>query len=256
MTKSLILLTLCTSLTVLAQPPQGGRMGPGAGRRPMGTGAGLGRTVTGAPFSAVEVRENTQTLANGNVITHKTETTIYRDSMGRVRTETTVTPRQGAGQTGTETPHTIVTIHDPVAHITLELNSATKVAHEMRMPAQRGRGGAGATAAVRTAAANPNAVKEELAMQTVNGVQASGTRVTRTTPAGARGNAQALQSVHETWISPDLKMAVMTKDTDPRTGTRITQLTNITRSEPDAALFAAPSDYKVVKAGRGGRGAR
>jgi hypothetical protein len=219
-----------------------------------------GRTVTGAPYSAVEVRESTQTLANGNVISHKSQTTIYRDSSGRTRTETTVQPRQGAGQTTAQAAHTIVTIHDPVAHLTLELNSATKIARETHMPPQRGRGAnaaavttprAGRGGAART---NPNEVREELAMQTVNGVQATGTRITRTTPAGARGNAQALQSVHESWVSPDLKVAVMTKDTDARTGTHTTQLTNITRSEPDPALFQAPSDYKVIKAGRGGRG--
>jgi hypothetical protein len=62
--------------------------------------------------------------------------------------------------------------------------------------------------------------------------------------------------VHETWMSADLKIPVMVKDTDPRSRTTITQLTNITRSEPDPALFQAPSDYKVIKGGRGRGAAR
>ena len=45
----------------------------------------------------------------------------------------------------------------------------------------------------------------------------------------------------------------MVKASDPRFGTRVTQLTNITRSEPDPALFQVPSDYTVTK-GRGPRG--
>jgi len=55
------------------------------------------------------------------VITRKTESNVYRDSMGRVRTETTVQergPRNGAAGTGagaqTQTSRTFITIHDPV----------------------------------------------------------------------------------------------------------------------------------------------
>ena len=91
-------------------------------------------------------------------------------------------------------------------------------------------------------------------MQTINGVQATGTRVTRTIPAGGAGNAQPLQIVRETWVSSDLKQPVMVKESDPRMGTTVTQLTNITRSEPDPSLFQAPSDYTVTKGGRGMRG--
>jgi hypothetical protein len=256
MRKRLIVLVLCSLGTLVAQPPYGGRrMGPARG-------TGAGHTVAGAPYSALEVRESTQTLANGNVISRKTETNVYRDSMGRVRTETTVQPRGRAGQTSEQAPRTIATIHDPVAGVTTELNSATKTAHEVRMARGRGansaatpragRGGANAE----TASSNPNLVRESLPMQTINGIQATGTRVTRTIPAGRMGNAQASQVVHETWMSADLKIPVMVKDTDPRSRTTITQLTNITRSEPDPALFQAPSDYKVIKGGRGRGAAR
>jgi hypothetical protein len=79
--------------------------------------------------------------------------------------------------------------------------------------------------------------------------------VTRTIPAGKIGNAQAIQTVHETWTSPDLKIPVIVKTSDPRTGTTTRQLTNITRAEPDPALFQVPSDYTVTHVrGRGMRG--
>jgi hypothetical protein len=231
----------------------------------------MGRTITGAPYTGVEVRETTETLANGNTIDRKVSTNVSRDSAGRVRTEMTVQPRGRAGQanTGQTTPHTVVTIHDPVAGVTRELNSATKTAREIPMPRNRGRGGQGATATAGattprggrgnratpgTAPANPNVVTESLAMQTINGVQATGTRVTHTIPAGQMGNAQPLKTVHETWMSVDLKIPVMVKETNARGGVTTTQLTNITRSEPDPALFQAPSDYKVIQMGRG-RGA-
>jgi hypothetical protein len=87
----------------------------------------------------------------------------------------------------------------------------------------------------------------------VNGETAAGTRITHTIPAGAEGNARQIQSVHETWLSPDLKVPVMTKTTDPRHGTTVTQLSNITRAEPDSTLFQIPAGYTVrTGPGRGG----
>jgi len=222
----------------------------------------MARTVTGAPYSGVEVRESTQTLPNGNVITQKTQSSVYRDGVGRVRTETTLAPRQGPGPMATQMARTVVSIHDPVAGVSRELNPLTKTAREMPAPANRGRGGNGAAferrgpnPAMRGAGganADRNVVTEALPMQTINGMQATGTRVTRTIPAGQIGNAQPIQIVHETWMSPDLKVPVMVKTSDPRFGTTVTQLTNITRAEPDPALFQTPADYTVTKGG--GRG--
>jgi hypothetical protein len=269
MKKSLIVLGLCAAATLFAQGPppgRGGRMGPGGpgGMMGFGMGPGIARTVTGAPYSAVEVRESTQTLPNGNVITQKAQSNVYRDSMGRVRTETTIPARQAPGQNGasstTQVARTVVSIHDPVAGVSRELDTQAKTVREMTLPTgNRGRGGNGNNAAPGNrggAASDPNVVTESLAMQTINGIQATGERVTRTIPAGQIGNAQPLQIVHETWMSADLKVPVMVKVSDPRTGTTTTQLTNITRSEPDPSLFQAPSDYTVVRGGRGPGGMR
>jgi hypothetical protein len=266
MKKSLIVLAMCAATALFAQGPGpgrgGGRMGFGG---PGGMGRGMVRTVTGAPYSAVEVSETTQTLPSGNVISRKSQSNVYRDGMGRVRTETTMPQRgPGAGQSTTTTAtRTIVNIHDPVAGVNRELNTATKTARETPLPNRNGnfaglgnRGPRGANAPARTnnGGADPNVVTESLPMQTINGVQATGTRVTRTIPAGQVGNAQPIQIVHETWTSVDLQVAVMVRTSDPRRGTTTTQLTNITRSEPDPALFQAPSDYTVTK-GRSGPGA-
>lgn len=254
MKKSLVVLGLCAAATVFAQgPPPGrgpGRMGFG-GPGPM---MGMNRTVTGAPYSAQEVTETTQTLANGNVISRKTTSNVYRDSSGRVRTETTVPARRGQGQEAAQAAtatRTVVNIHDPVAGVSRELDPQAKTAHEMTLP--NFRGGNGARLANRPgrgangSAGDPNVVTESLPMQTVNGVQATGTRVTRTIPAGQIGNAQPIQMVTESWMSADLKVPVMVKRSDPVHGTTTTQLTNITRSEPDPALFQVPADYTVTK---------
>ena len=57
-----------------------------------------------------------------------------------------------------------------------------------------------------------NVKRETLAARSMNGMIASGTRVTHTIPAGEIGNSQALETVRETWIADDLKVPLMTQD--------------------------------------------
>src|SRR5437899_10514170 len=83
-----------------------------------------GKVVTGAPFSAVAVSETTQTLADGNHISRKTQTNLFRDSQGRVRKEIMLT---GFGPlTTSEQPKTFVVVNDPVAGTTFVLHPDQK----------------------------------------------------------------------------------------------------------------------------------
>ena len=70
-----------------------------------------------------------------------------------------------------------------------------------------------------------------------------GTRVTRTIPAGKVGNQNPIIVTSERWYSPDLKLNLSVKNTDPMRGTNSTTLTNIRRDEPAASLFEVSSDY-------------
>jgi hypothetical protein len=275
--KKLVLASLLGGLTVLAQQPGGMRGGWGFGPDLPGRGPGMfGRTVTGAPFSAVRVSSFQQTLANGNTIQRQEQATIYRDSQGRTRVETTI--QRPGGQ-----PIQRAEITDPVAHMMLSLDMENHTVRQTPMMGGRGgfrgappagspgagagapsvaprapggrgaRGGFGApNQAVRAnGPADPNTKIEDLGLRVVNGVSATGTRFTRTIPAGAMGNAQPLQTVRESWFSQDLSMVVMTSTSDPRTGTSVTQLTNIVRVEPDASLFQVPPGFTTVGGGRG-----
>jgi hypothetical protein len=53
----------------------------------------------------------------------------------------------------------------------------------------------------------------------------------------------------EEWTSPELKVLVMTRTFDPRTGESIYRLVNITKSEPNASWFEIPSDYTIRDSG-------
>jgi hypothetical protein len=92
-----------------------------------------------------------------------------------------------------------------------------------------------------------NAQKESLGTQTIEGVQAEGTRTTITIPAGSIGNDLPIQIVSERWYSPELKTVVMTKHSDPRMGDTVYRLTNINRNEPAPSLFQAPPDYTTAQ---------
>src|ERR1019366_986097 len=158
--------------SLLAQAPMGprGRGAMGGGGR---GGPGAVATVVGAPFSAVEVRTSQQALAAGNAIQRQEQSNIYRDIQGRVRRETTSTGPDGQTQTQ-------VTISDPVAGVVYELDAKNKVAFSR-------------PAGQPPAETEANVKRETLAAQSMHGVMAGGTRVTRTIPAGTIGNAQALE---------------------------------------------------------------
>ena len=88
----------------------------------------MGFLHTGAPFSATAVSETTQSLADGNHISRKTQTLLFRDGQGRFRKETTA---QGFGPLASGQPKTFVIIHDPVAGNAFALDPTQKIAHQL-----------------------------------------------------------------------------------------------------------------------------
>jgi hypothetical protein len=87
---------------------------------------------------------------------------------------------------------------------------------------------------------------QQLGTKVVEGVQADGTRSTLTIPAGQIGNDNPIQIVDEVWRSPDLQVIVHSEHRDPRMGTTVYSLQNISRSDPSPALFQVPADYTVT----------
>jgi hypothetical protein len=90
-----------------------------------------------------------------------------------------------------------------------------------------------------------NAKKESLGKQTIEGVEAEGTRFTTTITAGEVGNELPINIVNENWYSEELQTVIMTRFSDPRFGESTYRLTNINRSEPARSLFELPSDYTI-----------
>jgi hypothetical protein len=93
-----------------------------------------GRITPNAPYSAEAVTESTQVLVDGNRISRKSVTRVYRDGEGRTR-------REEIDDSGTVITVAIV---DPVAHVTYVLNPSSRTAYRdgirIAMPGGRGTG--------------------------------------------------------------------------------------------------------------------
>jgi hypothetical protein len=206
-----------------------------------------GVPVKNAPYSAEAVTESTQTLADGNRIVERSSSMLYRDSEGRERREETRSALAKLAP-GVEMPQTVF-ISDPVAGVGYTLYPARRTA--TKVPGARGlsspvplavqKAETAAREAKASAFGQVNSKSESLGTQMIEGVQAQGTRVTQTIPAGQIGNERPIEVVSETWYSPDLKMTVMTRHSDPRTGETTYRLSNIDRSEPAKSLFDPPA---------------
>jgi hypothetical protein len=211
------------------------------------------KTVAGAPFSATFSTQTTQVLSDGNQIQRSTTGTLARDNQGRTRRDMTL-PSIGPWAASGKTPPHVVFINDPVASTNYILEPDRKVARKMGRASRGGHRPGGPPRGSEGSGNNQNIVATSLGTQTVNGVQAEGTRYTRTIPAGAIGNQKPIVITTERWFSADLQTVVLTKRSDPRMGETVTQLTSIQRSEPDASLFQVPSDYAVKQGGPGPAG--
>ncbi len=97
---------------------------------------------------------------------------------------------------------------------------------------------------------NANEKKEDLGKQSIEGVEATGTRTTITIAAGEIGNERPIEIVSERWYSAELQLVVMTRHSDPRMGETTYKLTNISRTEPVKSLFEVPADYTIKSGGQ------
>jgi hypothetical protein len=209
--------------------------------------------VAGAPFSGVAKTQSTTVFSGGTRIVRGNSVRFFRDSQGRTRTE------RGLGVDGTHAP-TMIVIDDAVAGVRYFVSPALKVAQEVPLhgenipePAQASSSELDSSFALlgfgMGVGANPqtesSADETTLGQKTINGVNATGTRLVRTIPAGVLGNDRPITSTLERWVSTDLNVPVTIDQKSSIGGELTLSLGQITRAEPDPSLFAPPAGYKV-----------
>ena len=224
-------------------PPPGGPMGP---PMLMGVDPGpMGRVVKGVPFSADAVTTASQTLADGNRVERTFTAKLARDAEGRLRTEQTIAFVGPLSLSG-HAPR-LVTINDPIAGVHYLLDDRRKVALRRSLTLPQPPEGAQPRGARPGGAPGPppGATEEKLGVKEIAGLEAEGTRLTTTIPAGEIGNAKPIVLVTERWVSTTLGVPVRIVRRDPRMGETVYVLTNVDHAEPAADLFQVPPGYSV-----------
>src|SRR5262245_29247224 len=145
MNRKTVVVLFAAALGAYAQGPGRGRgFGPPPGgpqARFLGAEAGMpGRVVKNAPFTADIVTESTQTLPDGNHIRQSNTVKLYRDSDGRTRREQS--PNLN-GLTGSTSMPSLVFIHDPVAGVSMALNSKDETGTRSTFTPRQAGGGPG-----------------------------------------------------------------------------------------------------------------
>jgi hypothetical protein len=212
---------------------------------------------TGAPYSATVQTTHELKLADGNAIHGLTVTHDYRDSAGRLRSETSMPLCNVIGPDGKFRPLIDISVNDPVARTTLHWrvnDTGEKVARFYHQPAPQP---APAAPPLTEEQRNQNAQvqaywssnrrSEKLGTKTIAGVLCDGTRSTTTTPAGAQGNEKPLDLMEEYWTARDTGIVMIHIEDEPREGRTTAEVTDLKLADPDPSLFAPPPDYKLVE---------
>jgi hypothetical protein len=212
----------------------------------------LGGSRPTVPYTADQERETTRTLLDGTHIVIKNHARLYRDSLGRTRIEAFA---NSTVQQRDDSQPISINIFDPVDGFEYLLNprnhTGTRNSFARLVPPPPNAPAPAASSTPPTPKELvPQGHREDLGMDTIDGLWAKGTRTTVTIPANAQGNDRPIIRTIERWFSDELQLEVLVKTSDPRNGDSIQRLTNINRSEPDPALFRPPVDYVITDSPR------
>jgi hypothetical protein len=241
MKRSALLLVACAlfSFNLFGQNSEEGVHAPDGGTFEQFTSILL-PPVPHAPFSSNVTAEWTKVLEDGSTLTVQNHRLVVRDSLGRIYQERRrLIPKESQAEPDLER----IEISDPSAH---EKYFCRPAIHICTLTTYYGPQETSAQPVGAQEDKYGTLTREDLGKTSVNGVDAVGTRETRTLNPGAIGNDRIISIVKEIWYSPQLGINVSVKRIDPRHGTQIINVTEIEQGEPAPKFFAVPSGYTVV----------
>ncbi len=198
-----------------------------------------------APFTAMLDTEWVKSMSNGGTMTLINQRRIARDGKGRIYEERwMLVPKSGKFKS----VMTAIQIADPLTHIVYTCMMDGK--HVCTPASYTDK--AVAAKAVRGSRNGPLPNNEgfvnleDLGDGSLEGVDTIGTRITTTYNAGVLGNDDQFEIQRETWYSPQLGINLLSKISDPRSGTQTFTISSITVSEPDANLFHLPEGFRAA----------
>ncbi len=218
-------------------------------------GASFTHGNTGLPFSADVVEENDKFLADGNHIHYEVHGRFFRDSEGRIRTETEAPVFNSDSKPFVHINITdlvegriiFLDVEHKIATVTLLGRPAPQAAFTSpKDPAnQDPKVQPGPTVPVRRSPPSPDPAPEDLGTSQIEGFTVQGTRSTHIMEAGLIGNDKPIATTTERWFSIEFKMDLVNISDNPDAGKHVRKLVNIRAGEPDPLLFQVPPDFTV-----------
>jgi hypothetical protein len=190
------------------------------------------------PFSARYNIDSFRNLDDGSVQTTHIETTVARDSEGRVYRERHHLP---PGNSDEQSSLTNFFILDPVAHTRTSCNVSAR-----RCDITRFRG-VSFLKPIPDGSFDPGyrfVTRKSLGSDVIYGLNVVGTRET----VAFRGGWPAEEwqvTIQEFWYSPDLGVNLSAASKVPIAGTHSVRVSELSRAEPDPAMFHIPAYFTV-----------
>jgi TonB family protein len=195
--------------------------------------------ATGRPFSARDHIVWTQGAPDGSLVTTELYALVARDAQGRIYRERRKFVPVNSNQPSRQLE---ILLLDPVSHTRTACDPATRRCTVS--PYQ-----ASATFVLNPDAAQNHGMtfltRESLGQKQIDGQDVTGTRETLQIASGVIGNSQPLTSTRDFWYSPSLQVNLSVTRNDPRFGTQVLQLVDLSLTDPDASIFQLPAGFSV-----------
>ena len=201
--------------------------------------------IANEPFSSLVQVDRSFVQPNGSVLLTKTTRALSRDHLGRIYNERRA--QQSPAATGMPA---LLSVHlyDPQTRMSTMLDPESKTYWTSvvnRPPSTLPPTLLEATPTGSSVPQSQFTEEEDLGTQAIAGVQAHGVRETQVIAAESSGTGKPIAITDEYWYADDLRINVMIKHSDPRSGSVTMTATAIVRTEPDAALFEVPDGYTL-----------
>jgi hypothetical protein len=204
--------------------------------------------IPNIPFSGVINVERSYVQPDGSIVTFRTIREIGRDSRGRIHNES----RVFVPVSDPNTPPVVrIHLYDPQTRISTMLNPPKRIFWTQTVnnpPATVPPAPHYGSAIQQGLPQNDFTREEDLGVHDFEGLPAHGFRETQTIPAENRVTGEETVITDEYWYSDELRINLMIKHHDPRTGTVTLTVAQVARTEPDPSLFEIPDGYKPATA--------
>jgi len=200
------------------------------------------------PFTGTVNVERSFVQKDGQIIKLKTAREIGRDSRGRIFNETrTLVPAAS-----NESPQVVGNhIYDPETRVSITVNDRQHTFRKgttNRPPEAVPPSFLSASSGLNTLPQNQFTREEDLGNKVIDGLAVHGVRQSQPIPSENGGKVVVITD--EFWYSEDLRINLVLKHNDPRTGGVTMTVTGIKRAEPDPARFEIPAGYNPAGAGQ------